>query len=49
MNIGIVFVVGRFKKNCKYICGIWLLVLIKIYIDDFSFFFKKGIYSVKVR
>lgn len=49
MNIGIVCVVGRFNKNCKYDYGIWLLMLIKIYIEDFSFIFKKGIYSVKVR
>lgn len=49
MNIGIVCVVGRFNKNRKYDYGIRLLMLIKIYIEDFSFIFKKGIYSVKVR
>lgn len=49
MNIGIASVVGRLKKNRKYICGTWSLVSIKIHTDDLSLFFKKGIYSVKVR
>lgn len=48
MNIGIASVVGRLKKNRKYICGTWSLVSIKIHTDDLSLFFKKGIYSVKV-
>lgn len=49
MNIGIASVVGRLKKNRKYIYGTWSLVSIKIHTEDLSLTFKKGIYSVKVR